>query len=126
MLLEKNPNIRPSITDISEFSIVKKNIHKYVFNEKSQYEKLDKLKDFKTKFELNVKEFDSKISNQNNYPSNTSTTTTDILSPQINSIPTPGKINLQTYALVKEKFNSYKVYFSLSIERHSKRQKILS
>lgn len=120
ILLEKNPNVRPSINEVAELAIVKKNIAKYVMNLDKEKLGLDRVKDFKAKFELSTKEFDSKLSIHNNYPSNTSASTNnDVLSPQMNQIPT-GKINLQNYALVKEKFNSYKVKNQITfIERHT-------
>ena len=92
-LLEKNPNVRPTITEILNQDYVKKYIAK-----------------FKLKNEFNLKDHESKISNimHNNYPSDNSTANTEV-SPQMNRTPLDGKINYQNYALVKEKFNSFKV-----------------
>lgn len=105
-LLEKNPNIRPSIVEVSEMDIVKRNFAKYVTSN-------DKLKESKSKVDSGSKEFDNKFKNgiENNYPSNaTISTNPEMLSPQINNLSN-SKINLQNFVMVKEKFNTYKVKY---------------
>ena len=105
-LLEKNPNIRPSIVEVSEMDIVKRNFAKYVTSN-------DKLKESKSKVDSGSKEFDNKLKNgiENNYPSNaTISTNPEMLSPQINNLSN-SKINLQNFVMVKEKFNTYKVKY---------------
>ena len=115
-LLEKNPNIRPSIIDILNEDYIKKNIAKYIINDTK----------FKQKIDENTIEYDSKASSsiQTNYRSENSSVTAENLSPQINRIPLEGKINYQNYAQVKEKFNSFKVKLLFKIERYFKKKEV--
>ena len=115
-LLEKNPNIRPSIIDILNEDYIKKNIAKYIINDTK----------FKQKIDENTIEYDSKASSsiQTNYRSENSSVTGENLSPQINRIPLEGKINYQNYAQVKEKFNSFKVKLLFKIERYFKKKEV--
>jgi serine/threonine protein kinase len=118
-ILEKNPNIRPSIVEISEMDIVRRNFARHVTNN-------EKLKENKAKFESGSKEFENKFKNgiENNYPSNaTMSTNPEILSPQVNNLSN-SIINLQNFVLVKEKFNTYKVNILLNQERYTK-EKVL-
>ena len=128
-LLEKNPNVRPSISEIYELSFVKKMISKFENSEKVMNE-------FKLKFEMNTKETNCKNFNtlniSNNYPSNGYNSSNSILksiedneSPKMSQNIAPQSKNssnnyYQNYTDLKQKFNTLKVFYKIKIERSIK------